>query len=154
MALDHYTRLIEICRKVDNPVFIRAYLKLAKIETEVGMSYKEITSRFESAASELTSTEERLKDKQATLKSLDEALDQKRRELSNLEGQMVQLERETRKAKAKMDHELETKKKQLDIRSKEIEELAKIKEELGKRGLDIATLVSLAKEYIYGSIQS
>ena len=50
-----------------------------------------------------------------------------------------------------LEQQVDAKMKKLGIQGKEIEEVASLKKELAKDGLDIATLIKLAKEFSHGS---
>ncbi len=148
---EQHTTLVKLCREVDNPGFIQAALKHNRIETEGKMSYEEVVSRFEKVASELPSAESKLGKIHSSLESLSGLLIRRNQELTNLEVQLAQFRKDAKAEQTKLEEELEIMKKKLNIRSEEVKEVAKLKTELGKQGLDIPTLVTLAKEYSYGS---
>lgn len=150
---EQHTTLVKLCREVDEPGFIQAALKLNKIETEGNMSYEEAVSRFERVSSELPSMENKLGKIQSELKSLSDLIAKRNQELTNVEAHLAQLQKDTKAKQAKLQQDFENKKKELNIKSEEVREVAKLKAELGTQGLDIPTLVRLAKEYSYGSPQ-
>ena len=150
---EQHTTLVKLCKEVDDPGFIHAALRLNRIETEGNMSYEEVVSGFEKVSSELPSTENKLRTIQTKFKSLSDLIAERNQELTNLEARLAQLQKDAKAKLAKLEQEFENKKKELNVRSEEVKEVAKLKVELGKQGLDIPTLVRLAKEYSYGSPQ-
>ncbi len=150
---EQHTTLVKLCKEVDDTGFIQAALKLNRIETNGNMSYEEVVSRFEKVSSELPSTENKLRTIQTKFKSLSDLIAERNQELTNLEARLAQLQKDAKAKLAKLEQEFENKKKELNVRSEEVKEVAKFKVELGKQGLDLLTLVRLAKEYGYGSPQ-
>jgi chromosome segregation ATPase len=150
---EQHTALVKLCKEINDPGFIKAALKLNKIQTESNINYEEVVSRFEKVSSELPSAENKLRTIQTKFKSLSDLIAERTKELSNLEARLAQLQKDAKVKLAKLEQEFENKKKELGVRSEEVEEVAKLKAELGKQGLDIPTLVRLAKEYGYGNPQ-
>jgi Skp family chaperone for outer membrane proteins len=144
---DQYTGLIEVCKKVDDPGFINAALKLNRIEAEGQMSYEEATSKFGRITSELPPAENRLRGLQTKLKSLNRLIAQRNSELTNVEAYVVQLQKEAKAKEAKLEQEFGIKMKKLNVQDKEVEAVAKLKTELIKQGLDLPTLLKLATEF-------
>ncbi len=144
---DQHIKLVQVCKKVTDPGFINAALKLNGIEAEGQMSYKEATSKFERITSELPPAEDRLRGIQTKLKSLNSLIAQRNSELINIEAHLVQLQKEAKAKEAKLEQEFGIKIKKLNVQYKEVEEVAKLKNELSKQGLDLPTLLKLAKEF-------
>jgi len=151
---EQHQALVGVCKAIDDPGFVQAALKLSKIEAENNISYQEALSRFENAVSQLSSAEGKLKDVQAELESTNECLVKRRDEVAGLEAQLANLESERKTQRATLKHELESSMKQLQVKRTEAQEVAKLKADLSKHGLDIRTLVKLAKEFGYGNTQS
>lgn len=150
---EQHTALVRLCKEVNDPGFIRAALKLSRIETEGSMSYEEVVSQFEKMTSELPPAENRLKKVQSKLKSLNDLIAKRNQELTNLEARSAQLQKDAKAKLTNLEQEFEHKKKELNVKSEEVKEVAKLKADLGKQGLDIPMLVRLAKEYSHGSLQ-
>ena len=150
---EQHTALVKLCKEVDDPGFIQAALKLNRIETEGNMSYEKVVSRFERMTLELPSAENELKKIQTKFKSLSDLIAKRNQELTNVEARSAQLQNDAKARLAKLEREFENKKKELNVKSEEVTEVAKLKAELGKQGLDIPMLVRLAKEYSHGSSQ-
>jgi hypothetical protein len=53
---EKHLNLIEVCKKVEDPGFTEAALKLSQIETQTGVGYHQITSAFEKAQKRLPPT--------------------------------------------------------------------------------------------------
>lgn len=148
---EQHIALVKVCEEVDDPGFIHAALKLNRIETESNMSYEEAISKFERVMSELSLAENKLSKKQSKCKTLDDLIANGNQDLSNLEARLAQFQKDFKAKRLKLEQEFEDEKKELKVRSEEVKEVAKLKAELFKQGLDIPTLVKLAKEYNYGS---
>lgn len=153
IAPEQHTALVKVCEEVDDPGFIHAALKLNRIETESNMSYKEAVSKFERVMSELSLAENKLSKKQSKCKSLDGLIANGNQDLSNLKTRLGQFRKDAKAKLAKLEQEFEDKKKELNVRSEEIKEVATLKTELSEQGLELPTLVRLAKEYSYGRPQ-
>jgi len=144
---EQHATLIKVCGKIADPGFVQATLKLTKIETEGNMTYEEVISRFETVTSELPPAENRLRGIQAKLKSLNSLIAQRNSELTNLEAQLVQLRKGAKAKEAKLEQEFDIKMKKLNVQYKEVEEVAALKAELAKKGLNLKTVLKLAKEF-------
>ena len=147
IELDQHIGLIEVCKKVDEPGFINAALKLNRIEAEGQMSYEEATSKFERITSELPPAENRLRGLQTKLKSLNSLIAQRNSELTNVEAHLVQLRKDAKVKEAKLEQDFDVKMKKLNVQYKEVEEVAALKAELAKKGLNLKTVLKLAKEF-------
>jgi len=147
MDPDQHVGLIEICKKVDDPGFVNAALKLNRIEADGQMSYEEATSKFEQIRAELPSAENRLRGIQTKLKSINNLIAQRNCELTKVEAHLVQLGEEAKAKETKLEQEFDIKMNELRVQYKEVEVVAKLKTELSKQGLDLATLLKLAKEF-------
>jgi len=146
-----HTVLVKVCKEVDDPGFIHAAVKLGKIENESNMSYEEITSKFEKVTSQLPFVEKQLQKTQAELESVHKFLAQRKQELAGVETQLTQLQNEAKAKEAKLKQELAIKTKKMNVQHEEVEEVTKLKAELDKQGLNLSTLIELAKEFSYVS---
>jgi len=144
---DQHIGLIEVCKKVDDPGFINAALKLNRIEAVGQMTYEEATYKFKRITSELSPAENKLGVIQTKLKFLNNLIAQRNSELTNVEAHMVQLQKEANAKETKLEHEFDIKMKRLNVQYKEVEAVAKLKIELSKQGLDLPTLLKLATEF-------
>jgi predicted transcriptional regulator len=144
---NRHAALVRVCKEVDNPRFVQAALKLAKLEAESKLTYEEAISRFENAIRELPQAEQRVKQARSELTSLNDHADRKKHEVNNLEAYMARLQNEANTRKVSLDQELAMKMDKAKVKEKEIEELATLKKELGKKTLDLQTLMRLAEEF-------
>lgn len=151
---EEHSRLVRVCREVNDPGFIQAANRLNRIENENNMTYEEAMSKFQSALSSLPLAEKELEEVRSKLKAASASLAEKHRKLKELEVQITQLESGAKRKAAKIEQELTMKMKQLRVKQTEVEEIARLKAELDKEGLDIETLVRLAKEFKYGTSES
>lgn len=111
-------------------------------------------SQYENITYQLPSSRKELQEVQTKIKSLDDILVQKKHEAARLETHIAQLQTEAESKEAKLEQKLAAKMKNLGVKEAEVEEVATLKKQLGNNGLDILTLVKLAKEYGYGSKES
>jgi predicted transcriptional regulator len=139
--------LIEVCKKVEDPGFVEAAIELSRIEVQAGMGYYQVMAEFEKARKELPQLEEKMFKATAKLKSINDTILRTTKELDTREKSLEQYKDEVKSEVAKLGKELEAKKKQLKVDNEEVKEVARLKSKLAKEGLDIATLVQLAKEY-------
>jgi len=151
---EKHTALVKVCSDVDNLGFIHAALKLAEIESKSNMTYEEVTSRLEKMTSELPSAEKKLQEIQAKLASANKSLAQRKGEVASLESHLAQLQKEAKTEKAKLEKELTAKMKHSKVKQEQIEELSALKARLAKLGLDMPTLVKLAKEFRNANIKA
>ena len=114
---EQHTTLVRLCKEVNDPGFIRATLKLSRIETEGSTSYEEVVSQFEKMTSELPPAENRLKKVQSKLKSLNDLIAKRNQELTSLEARLAQLQKDAKAKLAKLEQEFENKKKELNVKS-------------------------------------
>jgi septal ring factor EnvC (AmiA/AmiB activator) len=77
--------LIEVCKKVEDPDFVEAALKLSRIEDQTGREYHQVISDFEKAQKELPQIEERVIKATAQLKSINDAIFKSKQELDSQE---------------------------------------------------------------------
>ena len=138
--------LVKVCKEVNDQGFINAALKLAKIETDSNISYEEAVSGFQEMTSQLPVLEKQIENSNTDLNSINSNLVDKKHELASLEETLVQLKKLAKDTLAQTKQETSTKMEEAKITEKEITEIAKLKVDLDKKGLDIPTLVKLAKE--------
>jgi len=139
--------LIEVCKKVEDPGFAEAALKLSQIEVQTGMEYHQLISDFEKAQKQLPQLEEKVVNAKEKLKSISDAILRSTQELDSQEKCLEKYRNEVKAKAAKLEKELAAKMKQLEVDKEEVKEVAQLKNTLGKEGLDIATIVQLAKEF-------
>ena len=144
---EKHLNLIEVCKKVEDPGFTEAALKLSQIETQIGMSYQQITSVFEKAQKQLPQLEEKIAEAKTELKSISDGVLKNKQELVGREEYLKKYQDEVKAKVAQLEQEFGIKMKKLNVQDKEVEAVAKLKTELGKQGLDLPTLLKLAKEF-------
>ena len=142
----HHT-LIEICNKVANPGFIEAAIRLSQIEAKTGMDYQQAISGFETAQNQLPQLNEKIAEAKAELKSINDRLLKNKQKLAGQEEYLEKYQSEAKAKEAQLEKELLAKMKQLEVAKKEVEEVAALKAELSKKGLNLQTLLKLAKEF-------
>jgi predicted transcriptional regulator len=143
---EHFA-LIEVCKKVGDPGFVEAALKLSQIETQTGNGYQQLMAEFEKVQKELPQLEEKMIKATAKLKSVNDTILRTTQELDSQQKHLKQYKDEVKARVAKLDKELAANRRHLEVDNEEVKEVAQLKNRLAKEGLDIATLVQLAKEY-------
>ena len=134
-----------------DPGFVKAALKLSQIETQTGMSYHQVIFGFEKAQNQLPHLEDMILVTKAELKSTSAELLKKNHELTGQEEHLKKYQNEVKAKAAQMEQELISKMKQLEVEKKEVEEVAVLKAELTKKGLNLKTVLNLIKEFQHGS---
>lgn len=151
---EQHTLLVRVCKGVSDPGFIQAAIKLSKIEAENHMSYEEAVSKLESAIASLPLAQKELEEVKFKLKTVNNSLALNSQKLKDLEAHVAQSDNEAKTKVAKTEQELTQKMRQLKVKQSEVEEVARLKAELARQGLDIPTLIKLAKEFEYGATES
>jgi len=144
---EKHLNLIEVCKKVEDPGFTEAALKLSQIETQTGMEYHQVISSFEKASHQLPQLEEKIAEAKAELKSINDGVLKNKQELAGQEEYLKKYQNEVKAKEAQLGKELLAKMKQMEVEKKEVEEVATLKAELIKKGLNLQTLLKLAKEF-------
>jgi len=144
---EQHLTLIEVCQKVGDPGFTEAALKLSQIEVQTGMSYHQVISSFENALNQLPQLEGKVTETKTELESINDALLKKKQELAGQEECLNKYQGEVKAKEAQLEKELSAKMKQLEVEKKEMEEVAILKAKLTKKGLNLKTVLELAKEF-------
>jgi exonuclease VII small subunit len=148
---ERHSVLIKVCQEVGDSGFVHAAMKLSKVEQDNHTSYEEAVSRFEKITSQLPAVEKQLETAQAELKSASTLLAEKKQAIAATEAEFAALQKKAKTKEKKLEQQVDAKMKKLGVQGKEIEEVASLKKELAKDGLDVATLIKLAKEFGHGS---
>ena len=141
-----YMTLVKVCKEVNDQSFINAALKLAKIESDSNITYEETITGFQKMTSQLPALEKQLENRNVELNSINSNLADKKQEMTNLKESLLKLKKLAEDSLAQTKQEISTRMKDAKVTEKEITEIAKLKADLDKKGLDIPTLVKLAKE--------
>ena len=142
---EHMT-LVKVCKEVNDQGFVNASLKLAKIESDSNTSYEEVVTGFQNMTAQLPVLGKQIENRNAELDSINSNLVDKKQKLVSLEETSIKLKKLAEDTLAQTEQEVLAKMEEAKVTEKEIEEIAKLKANLGKKGLDISTLVKLAKE--------
>jgi len=144
---EKHFNLVEVCHKVGDPSFIEAALKLSQIEVQTGMDYQQVMSGFETAQNQLPQLEDKITGAKAKLKAISDATLKNKQELAGQEEYLKKYQSEVKVKKAQLEKDLSVKMKQLEVEKKEVEEVAALKAELTKKGLNLETVLKVAKEF-------
>jgi predicted transcriptional regulator len=140
-----HTMLVKVCKEVKSPGFIEAALKLVKIEAESHISYEEAVKKLETMTHQLPIMDMLIKAKKSKLDSINSDIAEKKEELENLKKYMTEIKKGKDDLEKKVKEVVAKKRKEYDVSLSEIKMVAKLKADLKKKGLDIPTLVELAK---------
>ena len=144
-SAEHMT-LVKVCKEINDQSFINAALKLAEIESDSNISYEEAISGFQNMSSQLPILGKQIENSNSELDSINSNLADKKQELASLKESLTNLKKLAEDTLAQKKQEISTKMEDAKVTEKEIEQIAKLKADLDKKGLDILTLVKLAKE--------
>ena len=151
---EQHTSLVKVCKEINDSGFIQAALKLGKIEAENNMSYQEVMARLENTLSQLAAKEKLLNRKETKLVDTEARLNVKKKELGELENKLAKLHKDIKAADVELTQKIEANMEKLKLKKAEIEEFSRLRAELNKKGLDIETLMKLAKEFGYATTKS
>ena len=133
---EKHLNLIEVCKKVEDPGFTEAALKLSQIEIKTGMDYHQIISGFEEAQKQLPRLEKKISEKEAELKSVVEGISQNKKELASQGKHLEEYKDEVKSKISQMEKNLSEKMKNMGVTFKEVAEATALKAELNKEGLN------------------
>ena len=142
---EHMT-MVKVCKEVNDHGFVNAALKLVKIESDSNISYEEVVSGFQEMTSQLPVLDKQIENRNAELNSLNNNLADRKQELVSLKESLAKLKKLAEDTLVQTKQEISTKMEEAKVTEKEITEIAKLKADLDKEGLDIPTLIKLAKE--------
>ena len=138
--------LVKVCKEINDQEFINAALKLAKIESDGNISYEEVITGFQEMTSQLPVLEKQIEKCNAELNSINNNLADRKQEMTSLKESLSKLKKLAENSLAQTKQEISIRMKDAKVTEKEITGIAKLKADLDKKGLDIPTLVKLAKE--------
>ena len=90
---------------------------------------------------------EKIAGAKAELKSLNDAISKNKQELAGHKEYLKKYQNEVKVKEAQIEKELSVRMKQIEVEKKEVEEVAALKAEIIKKGLNLQTLLKLAKEF-------
>ncbi|MGD1120212.1 MAG: hypothetical protein ABR886_12150 [Dehalococcoidales bacterium] len=144
---EQHLTMIKVCQEVNDSGFVKAARKLSHLESQTGMGYQQVISDFEKALNQLPQLEEKVIDAKAKLKAIGDVTLKNKQELAGQEEHLKKYQDEVKVKEVQLEKELSSKMKQLEVEKKEVEELAALKAELTKKGLNLKTVLSLVKEF-------
>lgn len=144
---EQHAALVRVCDEVADPGFIAAAVRLSQVEKEAGASYEQTVLRFEDLSHRLESLQGQVQSANEELQRVIQVLGAKKHEFNQLNRHLAQHRRGVKRKQAELDRELKKKVVQFGARAREIEQLAKLKAELRQTGMNVSTLVGLAKEF-------
>ena len=151
VSTEQYLILAKACKEAGDPGFLQAALKLARLELKTGEGYEDVIARFDKALAELPQATSKLNSARAELQAVDRTITGRKQQVADLNAAIKRCQGEATAKKTAVKQELSALMKKSGVRQSEVEQIASLKKTLSKQGLDIDTLVKLAKEFGYGS---
>jgi len=142
--------LISVCSKVGDPCFVQAAIKICSEEARIGRSYEKTMALYSQVTKELPEYEATLKRLRAELAGLNSDITNNKARITSLKSQVDKVSNEAQASISSWENEVQAKAKQAKVATQEIKAVSKLKSELAKQGLDIATIIKLAEEFGYG----
>lgn len=139
--------LVRACKNISDEDFVLSVVRFGEIEDNLDKSYDEIMSDFESIASQLPLSEQKLMALRAEIESLNNTVATKKSELDGIQSQLVQFREKARAEKSRLNAELEAEMKRHGVKEQEVKEVIKLKTEMVKKGLNISTFIQTAEEF-------
>jgi len=146
---DKHQLLVNVCSNVGDPGFVQAAIKLCNEEVKTGRSYERTLAIYSQVINELPEKENCLKSMKAELSGLKNDITKGKAQIASLKVQVENVEKGAQARISSLDNEVLAKAKQFKVTTAEIEAVAKLKSELVKNGLDIDTIIKVAKEFGY-----
>ncbi len=147
---EQHEALVEVCAQVKDPDFIGDALKLHRIKMESGLDYSAAIVKYEKTVQGLPQVNEKLEKAKAELEYTTGQVEEKKKQLDSLQSNLDHLKKAAEEKMKAIKKEVADKEKEVEVTKKEINEVAALKTELSKQGLDIPTLIKLAKELTNG----
>lgn len=141
--------LVGVCTKVNDPGFVPAALKLHEIELKTGQSYDVVMSQYQKAIQELPTVKGDLAKAKADLEETSAKVASQKKILDHLKDQHDLMCKKIKEVMDGYDEQVTNKMKECEVTQQEIDQVAALKAHLTKQGLDIATLMKLAKEFTH-----
>lgn len=142
--------LVEVCAQVKDPDFIANALKLHEIKLQSGLDYSEVIAQYEKTVQELPLVKAKLGKVEADLQDTTTKVEEKKNELNSLQSSLDKLNKLARERLKALKKEVTDKEKETKLTQKKIKQVAVLKADLLKQGLDIPTLIKIAKELMNG----
>ena len=106
VPLHRHKDLVQVCKKVQEPAFVAAALKLCELEAETGMTYKEALVRFKETGSKVQSLQGEKAQLSSQLAGLNSKVAGRKRDLYALEAKSAQRKKELAEEEQEMAKEL------------------------------------------------
>ncbi len=144
---EQHALLIEVCKEVRDPEFVKAAVELTSIENTTRMNFHQAIERLQEVSTQLPPLEDRLQNRETKLYSINSMIKERQQEQADLDRVLSQSREEAEKVIREREAKLSKKMKQLNVKEIEVSEATKLKSELAKRGLDLSTLIKAVEEF-------
>ena len=148
---EKHMALVDICKKVADPGFVDAALKLSLVESQTDTSYHQVITNLEKVQEQLPQLQKKIVDTTTALESTNQSYAKKKQDLAIFEANFKKYQNEIKNKEVQLQTELQLKMKQMNVAKEEIEQVTALKTEITKKGLNLATLIALAQEYGHGN---
>ena len=150
---ERHEALVQACKHADDPAFPEAVVKLSLLEKQTGMTYGQIITRYQQVKKELPQLESSLEVKQKLDSEISDHIVQVQKKYHDEEHSLTQFQADINTKKSQLDKDLADKMQEAHLKIVDVEMAKQLKDEVTKRGLDMGTLIKLAKEFNYGNIK-
>ena len=144
---DRHMDLIKVCKKIDNPHFVEAAMTLDRIESEHGITYEEALKKVSSVIEELKKNRTMLSKVKTELGTLTSELQRKQAKVKELDNRISQVSQELERKRSETELEIKQMLQNKKVKEEEITQVAQLKATIQQQGLDLETLLKLAKEF-------
>ncbi len=153
VAPEQHSELIKVCKKINDPEFIKTALELVRVEKRENISYEGVILKFETIHSQLLLKQNKLTRTQTQLNIINRSIAEKRRELDSANTLLKQVQENARIKRESLERDYEARRQQLHVYQGELETVAEVKAVLKRDDLDIETFALIVKEYRSGTQQ-
>ncbi|MBA7564317.1 hypothetical protein ES708_05980 [subsurface metagenome] len=150
---EQHSQLIQVCKKINDPEFVKAALELARIEKTENISYERVIPKFETILLQLPLKQNELAQTQTQLNSFNRSMIERKRDLKNVNTRLKQVQDNARVKREGLERDYEVRRQQLQVYQGELETVVEVKAVLKKDDLDIETFALIVKEYRSGTQQ-
>ena len=146
MPADHKF-LVAACKSANTPSFSQAVVELGKIMEQNGLSYAQSVKACKDSLANLSKTNQQVTDVTGQLAYKKNQLAETNSKLSTAQAKLAQEIQQAQQQEAQMASEIASRMKNKKVKETDIDEAVALRNMLAGTGLDVATLIAIAKEF-------
>ncbi|XUX00151.1 MAG: hypothetical protein TUN42_09700 [Dehalogenimonas sp.] len=139
--------LVTVCKSANSPSFTQAVVMLGKLMEQTGLSYSQSVLAYEKSAADLNKTNQQLANATSQLGYKHKQLDELSAQLSAVGAKLTQKMQEAKQQETHMANEMASKMNSKKVKEIDIDEVVALRKLLAGTVLDVATLITIAKEF-------